>query len=83
MDVAVDVVMPTLETQSLEAMELDVLADHHFLPSWGDFSDSDGSSLIPSAFSASTPFSFHRPFDLTKFPLSYSEAIARADAPVW
>lgn len=39
----------------------------------------------PLAFSAATT-SFHPkfpPFDLSKAPLSYSEALARPDAPVW
>ena len=54
---------------SLASMEADILWDFSYF----------------FAFRATTsPFS-HRssPFDLTKIPLSYSEALARPDAPVW
>ena len=71
-----------LETHSLETIERDVLSGQHCPPSWSDFSDLEDFPLPLTAFSAS-PFSFHRPFDLTRFPLSYSEAIARSDASVW
>ena len=42
-------------------------------------------SILPLALRASAPFSFptSRSFDLSKPPSSYSEAIARSDAPVW
>ena len=81
--VCIDVLPAEVDTQSLKTLEIDVLA-HHRCPSlWGDFSESDDSSLPPTAFSAPASFSFHCPFDLTKFPLSYSEAITCSNALIW
>ena len=78
------VVPDGLATQSLETMEMAVLESHCCPASWSDFSECDDLHSPPTAFAVSnSSFSFHRPFDLTKFPLSYSEAIARSDASVW
>jgi hypothetical protein len=79
----VDVPLDEVETHSLVSMEMDILNNLQCPSSWGDFSELDDPSLSPTAFGVSSSFSFHRPFDLTKFPLSYSEAIAHSDAPVW
>ena len=56
--------------------------------SFPDLSDTISLPLIESellAFHASAPISFllSRSFDLSKYPSSYSEAMARPDAPVW
>ena len=42
-------------------------------------------TILPLALRASVPFSPHTPrsFDLSREPSSYSEAMARPDAPVW
>ena len=72
-----------VNTQSLKTMEIDVLAHHHCPSLWGDFSEFNDSSLPPTALSAPASFSFHCHFDLTKFPLSYSEAISHSNASIW
>ena len=90
MDLAsVSVLFPAdVATLSLAAVEVDILR-RHLLPSLSTlpliFLDSDlpPTLPLPTAFQASSTFMSHRPFDLTKSPLSYSEAIARSDAPVW
>ena len=66
------------DTFSLGIVEYDVLWQHVL-------------SVLPSDFTSCTalravgPSSFHgsRSFDLSKAPLSYSEAVARPDASVW
>ena len=58
-----------IDTESLLEIERDLI--HSF------FSFSD-----PSVFKAFSP-PFSRPFDLSKPPLSYTEAVARPDAHIW
>jgi hypothetical protein len=80
----VPVALDEMDTQSLGSMEFEVLTRHRFPGLWSDFSDFDDPSLPPTALAASSSsFSFHCPFDLTKFALSYSEAIACSDASIW
>ena len=71
-----------VETHSLESMERDILTSQCCPSPVGGFPDPDDLPVHPTALSASY-FSFHRPFDLTRFPLSYSEAIAHSDASIW
>ena len=72
-----------LETHSLATMEVDILRGHS-LEVFPDLVDGDSLLPVPSALvSSSSSFTSLRPFDLSKIPLSYSEAIARSDASVW